>query len=41
MPIRRKERPRDWLHAVEVNENDEQLLGNSREEDYSGLSKLS
>jgi hypothetical protein len=41
VPSGRKERPRDWLHAVEVNENDEQPLGNSREEDYPELSKLS
>lgn len=41
MPSGRKERPRNWPHAVEVSENDEQLIGNSREEDYSELSKLS
>jgi hypothetical protein len=38
---RRKERARDWLHEVEVAENDKQLLSDSEEEDCSEWSELS
>jgi hypothetical protein len=33
----RKERARDWLHEVEVTENDRQLPSASEEQDYSEL----